>query len=152
MIVTLNINKQDVLSEVQQTTNYVGVKMDQGEAKEWERVRTIDEDESQLRRFYDESTVSFTEQMKKFLAASPEINSEGDVSFTLEVSSAFDRSLTEPMQKELFSFYVMNITGKWFALANKAEAQEYIQSAASLLEGVHRKACWKKKPIRPTYD
>ena len=70
----------------------------------------------------------------------------------LEVSNSFDDNLKESMQRSLFSFFVMNITSKWYIFTNKNEAESYATSAATDMEDVMRKAYYKKKPVRPIYD
>lgn len=148
MIITLNLNRGKVLDEVAKTTAYTGAKMDDEAA--YERIFTTDEDLASISRFWDETCVSACEKLKKFLVSEC-TNQSGDYVLTLELSTAFDIALSDSMQRELFSFFVNNITGKWYAFTNKGEAGEYLQGAAILLEGVHRKACYKRRPKRPSY-
>ncbi|MFT0204978.1 hypothetical protein ACMSFV_13305 [Bacteroides thetaiotaomicron] len=56
------------------------------------------------------------------------------------------------MERSLFSFFVMNITAKWYTFTNKEEATGYATEAATYMEDVMRKAFFKKRPIRPTYN
>ena len=88
--------------------------------------------------------------LKKVLISEEETN--GEYSLTLGLSTAFDDSLTASMQRSLFSFFVMNITAKWYTFTNKSEATGYASEAATYLEDIMRKAFFKKKPMRPTYD
>lgn len=180
MEVTFDINKDEVYTEVAQTSSYTGAKMDD-DANAYERIFTTDEDKSQLDRFWNESCVTFCEVMKRYLVSDtpitqtsavtpmsepfhpsiPDIPSViipihpfGEVTghrFNMELSKSFDTALLPSMRQELFSYFVMNITAKWYGFTNKKEATEYADAAASLLEGVHRKACFKRKPQRPTY-
>lgn len=69
----------------------------------------------------------------------------------LEVSESFDAVLRGPMEKEAASYMVLSIVSKWYAFTNKDEAGDYAAGAASMLEGVRRKACHKRKPRRPVY-
>lgn len=71
--------------------------------------------------------------------------------FDMDFSKSFDSALVPSMRQELFSYFVMNITAKWYGFTNKKESGEYAAAAATLLEGIHRKACFKRKPQRPTY-
>lgn len=70
----------------------------------------------------------------------------------LEVSKSFDEALLPSMKLSLFSFFVQNIVAKWYIYTNKGEAGEYADKAVTLLDDIHRKAVYKKKPVRPTYD
>lgn len=149
MTIELSTNKMAVYEEVAQTTAYTGKKKD-GDEKAYERIFTTDEDRSQLQRFWGECRASLTEALKNYLLGERE-DSDGGYWLRLELSSAFDPALQEGMAKDLFSYFVVGITGKWFDLANKAEAGEYAAGAASILEALRRKACHKRKPTRPRY-
>lgn len=146
--ITLTINKESVYEEVAQTTAYTGAKMDDEHA--YDRIFTTDEDKSMLERFWNESKNTVCNSLKRVLASEQE--SDGDYSLSLELSNAFDEALTESMQRSLFSFFVMNITAKWYTFANKDEAKGYATEAATYMDDILRKAFFKKRPVRPTYD
>jgi hypothetical protein len=148
--ITLSVSKRDVYDEVAQTTGYTGAKMMTDEDdKVYERILTTDDDASKLERFWQECQVDVCACLKRNIV-SEEDDGERYV-VVLELSSSFDNTLERAMNKELYSFFVTGIIAKWFALANKEEAGEYAQASASLLEGVHRKALYKRRPVRPTY-
>lgn len=142
------IEKEEVYTEVAQTSSYTGAKMD-NDPNAYERIFTTDEDRSQLERFWNESCVTFCEVMKRYLVS--ETSTSGGHRFEMEFSKSFDPALLPSMRQELFSYFVMNITAKWYGFSNKGESGEYAATAAALLEGIHRKACYKRKPQRPTY-
>ena len=148
MEVTLTISKESVYDEVAKTTEYTGAKMDDEHA--YEVISTTDEDKAMLERFWNECKNMICNSLKKVLVS--EVEAEGEYSLTLGLSTAFDESLTESMQRSLFSFFVMNITAKWYTFANKSEATGYATEAATYIEDIMRKAFFKKKPTRPTYD
>lgn len=146
--ISLTISKKAVYEEVAQTTSYTGAKMDDEHA--YERIFTTDEDAKQLERFWNECKNMVCNSLKKVLES--ETEQQGTYTLNLELSSAFDESLVESMQRSLFSFFVMNITAKWFTFANKSEATGYATEAATYIEDIMCKAYFKKRPIRPTYD
>ncbi len=148
MEITLKVNKETVYDEVAKTTEYTGAKMDDEHA--YEVISTTDEDKAMLERFWNECKNMICNSLKKALVS--EVEAEGEYSLTLGLSTAFDESLTESMQRSLFSFFVMNITAKWYTFANKSEATGYATEAATYIEDIMRKAFFKKKPTRPTYD
>lgn len=148
MEITLKVNKETVYDEVARTTEYTGAKMDDEHA--YEVISTTDEDKAMLERFWNECKNMICNSLKKVLVS--EVEAEGEYSLTLGLSTAFDESLTESMQRSLFSFFVMNITAKWYTFANKSEATGYATEAATYIEDIMRKAFFKKKPTRPTYD
>ncbi len=145
---TLRVNKDMVYEEVAQTTSYTGAKMDDVTA--YERIFTTDEDKAMLERFWNESKNAIAGSLKKFLESETEM--DGTYTLTLELSASFDDSLLESMERSLFSFFVMNITAKWYTFTNKNEATDYATGAATNLEDIMRKAFFKKKPRRPTYN
>lgn len=148
MEITLKVNKETVYDEVAKTTEYTGAKMDDEHA--YEVISTTDEDKAMLERFWNECKNMICNSLKKVLVS--EVEADGEYSLTLGLSTAFDESLTESMQRSLFSFFVMNITAKWYTFANKSEATGYATEAATYIEDIMRKAFFKKKPTRPTYD
>ena len=145
---TLSVNKENVYNEVAKTTSYTGAKMDDEAA--YNRIFTTEEDKTMLERFWNESKNAIAGSLKKFLGG--ETETDGTYALTLELSASFDESLLESMGRSLFSFFVMNITAKWYAFTNKDEATDYAAGAASNLEDIMRKAYFKRKPRRPTYN
>lgn len=146
--ITFTIDKKSVYEEVAQTTSYTGAKMDDENA--YDRIFTTDEDQSILGRFWNESKNTVCNTTKKLLASESETN--GVFTLDMQLSASFDEALTESMQRSLFSFFVMNITAKWYTFTNKQEATGYATEAATYLEDIMRKAYFKKKPMRPTYN
>ncbi len=147
--IIFQINKSEVYLEVAKTTSYTGAKM-KGDTDAYDRIFTTDEDKEMLERFWNESKNTVVDGLKRVLNTETELN--GVYTLELGLSNSFDDSLTESMQRSLFSFFVMNITGKWYTFTNKEEAVGYATSAASSMEDVLHKAFYKKKPVRPTYE
>lgn len=146
--VTLTIDKESVYEEVAQTTSYTGAKMDDEDA--YERIFTTDDDKSMLERFWNESKNIIANSLKRILLNEQE--TDGTYSLQLGLSSSFDEILTDSMRRSLFSFFVMNITAKWYTFTNKQEATGYASEAATYIDDIMRKAFFKKKPSRPTYN
>jgi hypothetical protein len=143
----LSLNKKEVYDEVAKTTSYTGAKKD--DSKEYERIFASEDDKQMLERFWQESKNTICNSLKRFVVSEEETGES--YTLTLELSSSFDDALLSSMQRSLFSFFVMNITSKWFVIANKPEATEYASAAATNAEDIMRKAFFKKKPQRPTY-
>lgn len=148
-VIELKVDKGAVLNEVAKTTAYSGAKM-VGEEGAYERIFTTKSDQDMLERFWTECQVAVCETLKKFLQQ--EENTSEGWSLQLGLSESFDEKLTASIKKELFSFFVMGIVAKWYVFTNKKEAEEYDSTAANLLVGIHKKALFKKKPMRPTYS
>lgn len=85
-------------------------------------------------------------------AVLPPISIPQHYELRLDVSKSFDEALLPSMRLSLRSFFVHNIVAKWYIYTNKSEAGDYADKATTLLDDIHRKAVYKKKPTRPTYD
>jgi hypothetical protein len=144
----LSVKKEDVYNEVAKTTSYTGAKMDDDAA--YDRIFTTEDDKAMLERFWNESKNAIAGSLKKFLASETETGAT--YTLTLELSASFDESLLKSMERSLFSFFVMNITAKWYTFTNKEEATDYAAGAATNVEDIMRKAFFKKKPRRPMYN
>lgn len=149
MEITLTVSQSAVYKEVAQTTDYTGKKMDE-DPKAYDRITTTDQDEAELGRFWDECRAAVAQSLVR-LVESEEMNDD-TYTLKLNVSAAFDTALQPSMQLSLFSYFVQAITARWYIYANKEEAADFGKRAAELLEDVRRKAFYKKKPTRPTYD
>lgn len=145
--VTIIINKEEVYEEVAQTTSYTGAKMENDE-KAYDRIFTTEGDRSQLERFWNESCVAVCETLKEFVQV--ERNEKDRFEVELALSTSFDKALEPAMKKEMFSFFVTNIVCKWYVFTNKKEAADFSATAIGMLDGVKRKAYYRKKPTRPT--
>ena len=144
----LSVKKEDVYNEVAKTTSYTGAKMDDDAA--YDRIFTTEDDKAMLERFWNESKNAIAGSLKKFLASETETGAT--YTLTLELSASFDESLLKSMERSLFSFFVMNITAKWYTFTNKEEATDYAAGAATNVEDIMRKAFFKKKQRRPMYN
>ncbi len=151
MNITLSVKQSEVFNEVAQTSNYAGAKMDD-DSKAYERISTVDEDTSELRRFWDESRAEIAKEFIRMLT-SEGMDEDGDTyNLVLNVSVSFDNALLPSMQLGLFSYFVQTITAKWYVYTNKKEAGDYANVGKDILDEVKQKAFFKKKPVRPTYD
>lgn len=144
----LSVKKEDVYDEVAKTTSYTGAKMDDDAA--YDRIFTTEEDKAMLERFWNESKNAIAGNLKKFLVS--ETETDATYTLTLELSASFEESLLKSMERSLFSFFVMNITAKWYTFTNKEEATDYAAGAATNVEDIMRKVFFKKKPRRPAYN
>lgn len=152
--ISLSVNKANVYDEVAKTTSYAGQKLMDGDATAYERIFTTDEDRLLLERFWVETCNAVTEQLKPFITSidaqpiSHGIDLTRNYNVTLELSSAFDVSLTETIETSLFSFFVASIVSKWYALANKGEAEAMIAEAVGIMNSVQKMIYHRKRPTR----
>lgn len=150
MEISLRISKEDVMHEIAVTTAYTGGKMDNDE-KALDRISTVDEDENHLERFWEESRADLCQELIG-LVTYEGLDSGQEYELRLDVSRSFDEALLPSMRLSLRSFFVHNMVAKWYIYTNKGEAGDYADKATTLLDDIHRKAVYKKRPTRPTYD
>ena len=178
MEIALTIKKEDVMQEVAVTTAYTGGKMD-GDENALHRISTVDEDETHLERFWEESRADLCQELIGLVSFEgmvndisvrptetapssrtapeptivlPNLLKKSHYELRLDVSKSFDEALLPSMKLSLFSYFVHSIVAKWYIYTNKTEAGDYADKAATLLDDIHRKAVYKKKPTRPTYN
>ncbi len=149
MDITLTVNRADVFKEVAQTASYTGAKM-KDDINAYERISTVDEDQSELLRFWDESRAEVAQTFIRMVTS--ESMDGDDYNLVLNVSSSFDEALQPSMQLGLFSYFVQSIAAKWYVFTNKQEAGAYADVGKGILEEVREKAFFKKKPTRPKYN
>lgn len=146
--IELRVDKEAVLTEVAQTTSYIGAKMDDENA--YDRIFTTDEDKSMLQRFWDECKDTFSSMAKRLIVAQED---DGEAyTATLAMSDSFEEAQRDSVERSLFSFFVTGIVSKWNAFTNKEETQGYGAEAQANLDIVMRKLFYKKAPVRPTFE
>ncbi len=131
------------------TTTYTGAKMDE-DGNALERISTVDEDRAQLDRFWEECRADLCQELIGLVSFEGMVDDRFEL--RLDVSKSFDEALLPSMKLSLFSYFVQGIAAKWYVYTNKKEAGEYADKATTLLDDIHRKAVYKKRPMRPTYD
>jgi len=147
MNIILSISKSAVFKEVAQTTSYTGAKMDD-DANAYERITTVDEDQSELQRFWDESRAEVAQAFIRMLVSEGMAEDGDTYQLVLNVSVAFDNALLPGMELGLFSYFVQSITAKWYVFTNKKEAEDYATEATGMIKDVLSKAYYRKKPTR----
>lgn len=149
MEMTLTATRTNVFEEVAKTTAYTGSKA-VGDETAYERMLAKDADREMLARFWEETCADACDTLRRLVVTDED---DGETfSLTLALSASFDTALERSIQKDFFSYFVLSVTGKWFAIANKEEAGGYGKAAADTLLGLHRKALLKRRPQRPEYN
>lgn len=160
MDISLRILKESVMQEIAVTTAYTGGKMSE-DVSAMERIQIVDEDRQQLERFFEECRADLCQELiglvkREGMTEGGGVLQNGGLpnyyELVLDVSRSFDEALLPSMRQSLFSYFVHGVVAKWYIYTNKQEAGDYADKAATMLDDIHRKAVYKKKPIRPTYD
>lgn len=144
----LQVSKSEVMRRVADATAYTAGKMT-GDVDAFDRIPTVDEDCTVLDRFWDECRSELLLELKGLVDGE---SFDGNAySLSLNLSRSFDPALVPSMQINLMEFFVQGVTAKWFVFSNKEEAGAYSDKAQSLLDDLHRKALFKRKPLRPKF-
>lgn len=150
-MIIIDIDKEAVIREVSQTTSYTGVKRDSKEDSEaYERLRTTEADGSQLERFWQESRTGLCDRLKRYLDAEGE-TSEG-LRLQIRKPGSFDIVMLESIERDIYSYFVMSIIGRWYMLCNPQESEGYLTVSEALLKDIVRKVIYKIAPERPRYQ
>lgn len=170
MQITLTIQKSKVYEEVAQTTDYTGAKLEgdtTGEA--YDRIKTVDEDESELERFWNESRADIVNTLIEVLESEGmyvlnnttyTADETGDYyRLTLNMTSLFPSStddadkhtsLLRSMEHSLFSFFVNSIMVKWCLYAQPSLTDKYSVLSSVELKKLRKKVYFRQRPKRPT--
>ena len=146
--IVLNVNRKAVYTEVDKTTDYTGSKLNDTEQGARERIAVTGGDLQNLSRFWEETCAVANERLKEMFVEGS-VPSAENYSVTLQVSMAYDQGLTPSVEASLRSFFIANITGKWYVFTNKTEVKDYFSEAAELMEDVRRKLYSRKRPVSP---
>lgn len=151
--IEIRIYRNDVYEEVAKATDYTGSKLIEGDEGARERILASDDDLSVLSRFWEEAVSACNESLKEMLVSGRTVT-EQDKGIAyhsiIEVSKAFDKTLTGSVVLTLRSYFISSIIGQWFKFANKGEAKDYFMQAAELMEATERLLYSRRKPKRPT--
>lgn len=145
--ITIRIIQEEVYEEVAKATDYTGSKLIDGDDNARERILAVDDDLSELSRFWEESVLATNENLKEMLVSGA--TKQGRYEAVIEVSKSFDKTLTASVESTLRSFFIATIIGYWFKFANKGEAADYFAQAAEFMTAAERLLYSRRKPSIP---
>lgn len=159
--ITIQVERSDVYEEVAKATDYTGSKMVSADENVRDRILAVDDDFAELGRFWEEAATACNESLKEMLVAGGTKtlvigpNSEGEATVAvvyegvLEVSLSFDKALTASVESAIRSYFISSIIAQWFKFANKAEAEDYFNTAAEQITAAERLLYSRRKPSVP---
>lgn len=145
-ILTIIITKDNVFEDVSLASAYTGAKTDDDSGVNFNRIATIDADNNLLSRFWIQACGIVTDKLKSFIMAS-EIN-ENSIKLTLELSGAYDDSMSPSVEKDVFSAMTAGVTAQWFAITFPERTKEWDEKSAALLNRAFAKLCHRRRPKR----
>lgn len=145
---SISITKSSIYEEVAKTTAYLGAKnkLDDGKSA-FDQIFVTDADLAMIERFYNESKDALLSLLKRFM---PTIGSstDGNINWTLSMSSRFDTNMSGSITSSATSFIVNSIVAKWCEITANDKVKEYADNAAALLLDIKDKVFNKTKPTR----
>ena len=153
--ITIQVDQADVYEEVAKATDYTGSKMADADATARDRILAADADLSELGRFWEEAATACNESLKEMLVRGDTRTKSSGSGTTkvyealLEVSLSFDKTLTGSVQSAIRSYFISAIIAQWFKFANKAEAEDYFNTAAEQIAAAERMLYSRRRPTFP---
>lgn len=146
--IILEVARSDIEGNVAQTTAYLGLKSPAEEERGTllDRVATVEGDADMLSGFIAEGYATAVERLKGFVTDA--VFSEEKVRLTLEVSGAYDDSVTPVMTTGFRSFLVASVMARWLRLSYPEKAEEWEKEAERHLSTMERNLYHRRRPSR----
>lgn len=144
-ILSIIFNKTDILKEVSLASAYSGAKAEAPESL-FERVATVEEDNELLSRLWTQAGAAILDKFKAFIISS-EI-SDFQISFSMELSSAYDDSLSDSIKSDIFAAFIAAIMALWCKYSWPEKSSGWDVEARDLLARAFSKICHRRRPYR----
>lgn len=144
-MITITINKSEVLDEVSKTTAYIGAKSQ--DAATYRRIATVKANDELLEGYWQECRSGANIALSRWLATDSSTDSRYQVS--LQPSLSWASALQCAVGILLKSYFVNSILGKWLAVCGSAGAEGYVQLAENALKSAQENMYQLRSPERP---
>lgn len=149
-MIELNVRKSGVMAEVAKVTDYTGAKLTErgGPGELRDSILMTDGAQRDLDRFWDEAQNAVCEVLKECLISGGTVSDGGEPTCRVQIreSRMFDKTLRATVESLIRSFFIASITGQWFRLANKEEAEGYMKQAGEYLLAADRLVYSRRGP------
>lgn len=143
--INISVKNSDLYAEIAKTTAYAGAKSPEGETV-FDRVATVGQDEELLARYRLSAASSLVDHLRAFVTGA---DFAGDsINLKLEVSGAYDDTLTASVATDAFNYLVSDISARWFRITMPGKSSEYEADARASLSELTRKLYHRKRPQR----
>lgn len=146
---SISITRSEVYEEVYKITGYKG-KKESLDGTAYEVIAGIDENDDILTRYFDEACASVVDALKRYVGASPTINSTG-CSMTFEMPANWDENIGSSVKDSVVDYFIAHICYKWMRLVNHSDEQKYAADAETDMMEIRKKMAHSKKPSRNMY-
>lgn len=143
--IQISLNKTEIFNKVSLNSAYTGAKAN-GENGFYDRVATIEADNTLLSGFWTEMCGIVTEKLRDLI-----LSTESDretFSLTLSLSNAYDDALTPSVNEDISNAFSTGICGRWFRFTYPDKASEWLAQSSDCLNRAFSKLYFRKKPTR----
>lgn len=141
----VTIEKEAVFDEVALNSAYAGAKSEPVNGL-FDRVATVKADETLLSKFWKEMSGLIADKFREFISATE--NTDDVFSISMELSNAYDETLSPSVADDIRGAMAAGITAKWFDFSFPDKSKDWLQQAESLLSSAMAKICHRKRPRR----
>lgn len=141
----ITFSKSKIIDKVSLNTAYTGAK-NAKESGYYDRVATIKADRVLLESLVGQSAGLLMERLKDFITV-PFLGGD-EISFTLELSGAFDESLIPSVTNDLEDVLVTATTAAWMRIADVTKAENWERETSAILQRGIAKLCHRRRPVR----
>lgn len=143
--IVLNVRKDDVWEDVAKRASYTGDRM-KGDPEAYDRLLLTDDDKEVWGQLWEESVAVADGGLRHLIR---EASAPGeDYRVRLEVSVNYDTALNGSVEAALRGYFAAAVTGRWFRMCDREDAEVCMKSASALLEDALRKLYSRRPPRR----
>ena len=146
-IIKIIVLKSDIINMIGQDTDYAGTKTETADRNAFhQRVATTESDAVLLARYWQDACASLADLLRSFIT-DIQFGRE-TLSMTLEVSEAYDDSLTPAVESGVSAVLAAGITSRWFRFTLHDRADEWEKEASRRFGLLLANLYHRKKPQR----
>ena len=160
---TISLNIDEILYDIRNKAFLTGRSREAETSKTFEAASNIQasEDEEDLNQMlrsisthYGTIKVVLAEYLNLTVHSSSNelITTNTRLDLSLSMPSNFNLSAIEGISAHCHQYIVAMSLADWFTIADKADVKEYLDAAASHLDGLKRAVCKRVRPTRPTAE
>lgn len=155
--VKLTVRKAYVFDEVRKASEYIGKKLVTPQDPDaYARLSLTDADNLMLERLWQEGCQMGIQSLKRYLSSVNDFVTKGNTSdlsknleVTLDMPDNFDVNLVPGIESSLSSYIVTTMLAKWCLVANRPDAQAYMELSNVSLQDINKKLFKRNRPVRP---
>ena len=155
--VTLKLSMSELIYDVQNKTYLTGKSLSNGENHAHVANMQANDDDENAAQVLRSITYAYavlrnklSEYMEGGLSSANNeiINTESDITISLQMPSNFNVSVSQTLGDAAHQFIVATAINDWFAITDKGETSDYSAVAMASLKILEEALCKRKRPVR----